>query len=102
MAEPKAELQGTTHSYVARVWYRDAATWFNLVSFSAIVLQEASVVTVIPEKYRPMTNMFVVVVNLWIRFQSSTRPVALSQGQTREVKSIPPAPPDPESTRSQP
>lgn len=81
-----------THTYVARAWYRDTATLFNLASFLALVLQESKIVNVIPERYHPAVVAIVTVLNIWIRFQSSTRPVSLSEGSTREVHSIDPRP----------
>jgi len=93
MAEvPQAEMQDTTHTYMARVWYRDTATLFNLASFVFLLLQDQTFLAGIPDAYRHMIDKAIVAFNLWIRFQSSTRPVALQQGQSREVHSIPPAP----------
>jgi hypothetical protein len=82
-------MEQLTHTYVARVWYRDTATIFNIVSFVVLVLQEGKVVDVIPERWHPMMVAVVTVLNVWIRFQSSTRPVALKQGTEVEVRSIP-------------
>ena len=93
MSDPQLEAPGATHTYIARAWYRDTATWFNLVSFCAVLLQETTFQQAIPERYHALMLAAITALNLWIRFQSSTRPVALSPGQPREVASIPPAAP---------
>lgn len=91
MADPQTELAGTTHTYMARVWYRDTATLFLLGSFVWFVIQDKSTVELlIPHQYHELVAKIVLIVALWIRFQSSTRPVALTAGTTREVHSIDP------------
>ncbi len=88
---PQTEETGTTHVYVARAWYRDTATWFLIGSFLWFVIQDqANIELLIPHKYHELVAKIVVLVGLWIRFQSSTRPVALHEGMTREVHSITP------------
>ena len=93
--DPQLEPAGTTHTYSARVWYKDTATLFNIASFLFILIQDQAFVATIPAKYHPIITEVLLVANIWIRFQSSTRPVALSQGQTVQVNSIPPAAPSP-------
>lgn len=83
----------TTHTYMARVWYRDTATLFNIASFLFILIQDQTFVATVPAKYHPFITEIILVANIWIRFQSSTRPVALSQGQSVQVQSIAPAAP---------
>lgn len=90
MADPKVESQDTTHIYVARVWYKDTATLFNIASFVYLLLQETEFTKLIPERWHGLTSAFIIAFNLWIRFQSSTRPVALTAGTTVEVHSIEP------------
>lgn len=87
------ELQevGTTHTYVARAWYRDTATLFLIGSFLWFLIQDQQNVEMfIPHKYHDLVAKLVVLIGLWIRFQSSTRPVGFREGATREVHSIPP------------
>lgn len=86
MADPQLDQ---THIYVARAWYRDTATWFNLASFLVLVLQEANVITIVPERFHPAMIAVVTLLNLLIRFQISTRPVALTEGTPVVVASIP-------------
>lgn len=81
-----------THTYVARAWYRDTATLFNLASFAFLLLQDQTLMAGVPDAWRHLADKLIVAGNLWIRFQSSTRPVALTEGATREVNSIPPKP----------
>lgn len=78
-----------TQIYVARGWYRDPATLFNLASFAFLLMGDASFMAGFPDSWRHAADKIIVAFNLWIRFQSSTRPVALSQGATREVYTIP-------------
>lgn len=88
---PQTEVEGTTHTYVARAWYRDTATWVMLGSFVWFVIQDQSNVELfIPHRYHELIAKAVLLVSLYLRFQSSTRPVAMSQGSVREVKSISP------------
>ncbi len=81
---------GETHVYVARVWYRDTATLFNLGSFLFLLLSDQSFMAGFPDQWQHRAEKLIVMLNLWIRFQSSTRPVALQQGTPREVNAIPP------------
>jgi len=84
------QASGETHTYVARVWYRDTATLFNMASFLFLVLQDETFMAGFPDRWQHFASKAIVLFNLWIRFQSSTRPVALQQGATREVHAIPP------------
>lgn len=79
-----------THTYVGRVWYRDTATLFNIASFVFLVISDDTFMQGLPDSWQYASTKLIVLFNLWIRFQSSTRPVGLSQGNTREVHSIPP------------
>lgn len=90
---PELEAPGTTHTYVAQVWWKDPATWFNIASALVLILSESSVVQIIPEQYHGLVGALVISLNILIRFQWTNRPVALQQGQTKEVKSLAPAPP---------
>lgn len=90
MADPQSETPGTTHTYVAIVWYKDWQTWFNILSVLGLLLQEKDIITVIPERYHAITTALVTAVNLILRFTITTRPVALSSGTSREVQSIQP------------
>lgn len=78
-----------TQLYVARGWYRDPATLFNIASFLFLVLSDGEFMKGLPDTVQHAATKFIVLFNLWIRFQSSTRPVALSQGTPREVYTIP-------------
>lgn len=80
---------GSTQTYVARAWYRDTATLFNLASFAFLVLSDDTFMQGLPESWQHASTKLIVLFNLWIRFQSSTRPVGLSAGTTREVHMIP-------------
>lgn len=90
MADPHPEPPTTTHTYVAIAWYKDWQTWFNILSVIALLLQESSIITIIPERYHGLSTALVTAVNVILRFATSTRPVALSSGVTREVATIPP------------
>ncbi len=93
MAEPSAEPVGTTHTYVARAWYRDTSTLFMLGSFLWFLVQDqANVELFVPHQYHDAVAKLVVAVSLFLRWKSATRPIALSAGVTREVNSIPPKP----------
>lgn len=80
---------GETQTYVARAWYRDTATMFNLLTFALLVLGDETFMKGLPDSWQHLATKVILVGNLWIRFQSSTRPVALSHGATREVYTIP-------------
>lgn len=90
MADPQPEPPATTHTYVAIAWYQDWQTWFNILSIVALVLQETSVVKIIPERFQPLSVALVTILNIVLRFKFVTRPVALTAGVTREVATIPP------------
>jgi len=84
------EQLGTTHTYIARAWYRDTAVWTHIASAIVLMLQETAVRDVIPQRYHPLTIAIIAVLNIIVRFQSSTRPVAMKEGTERQVFSIPP------------
>lgn len=78
-----------TQTYVARAWYRDPAVLVNLGSFVLFVLADETFMKGLPDSWQHVAIKIVLLGNLWIRFQSSTRPVGLSAGTTREVYTIP-------------
>lgn len=88
MSEPTA---APTHTYVARVWYKDTATLFNLFSFIMLLFGDQTFLTGLPDGLRHGLDKAIIAGNLWIRFHSSTRPVAFTEGATREVHAIAPA-----------
>lgn len=90
MADLQIQTPDTTHTYVARAWYRDTAMLFNIASFVFLLLQDQTFMAGLPDAWRHLFDKLIVAFNLWIRWQSSTRPVALVAGSTREVHSIPP------------
>ena len=81
---------GEMHTYVARAWYRDTATLFNIASFVFLVFSDGEFLKGLPDSWQHVATKFIVLFNLWIRFQSSTRPVGLQEGSTREVHAIAP------------
>lgn len=83
-------MQDTTHTYVARAWYRDATTWLNLVGLVVLILQDRDFADVVPERYHLLVAKIVLLLTLVLRYTSATRPIALTQGEMREVRSIPP------------
>lgn len=91
MEEPAPQDPGTTHVYVARAWYRDTATLYLIGSFLWFVIQDqANVELFVPHKYHDLVAKNTLLGALFIRWQSSTRPVALKEGTPREVRTIPP------------
>lgn len=93
MAEPELQEPGSTHVYVARAWYRDTATLFLIGSFLWFVIQDQSSVEMfIPHQYHEKIAKLVLLIAMFNRWKSSTRPVALKEGTPREVHSIPPRP----------
>ena len=90
---------GEMHTYVARAWYRDTATLFNLASFAFLVLSDETFMAGLPDSWKHISTKLIVLFNLWIRFQSSTRPVAMTEGATREVHAIAPKDTVSDSTR---
>ena len=81
-------LTAEKQTYVARGWYRDPATMFNIASFAFLVLSDGEFMKGLPDAWQHAATKLIVLFNLWIRFQSSTRPVGLSHGSTREVNTI--------------
>jgi hypothetical protein len=92
MAEqPQQQDAGATHTYVSRAWYRDTATLFLIGSFLWFVVQDRAMVEMfIPHEYHDHVAKVVLLIAMFIRFKSSTRPVGWRQGDTREVRSIAP------------
>ena len=80
------------HTYVARAWYRDAQTLTLIATFVFFAVQDREVLAMIPATWHPLIDKGIVLVLLFQRFKSATRPVGLTQGATREVYSIPPKP----------
>lgn len=91
MEVPTRQDEGSKHMYVARAWYRDGATLYLIVSFLWFIIQDrANVDLFIPHQYHEMVAKIVLLGALFLRWKSSTRPVALKDGTMREVNSIAP------------
>lgn len=88
--EPQPEMQDTTHTYVARAWYRDSQTWILIGGTLLLFLQDADFQQLVPERYHTLLAKVTLIVALVLRKTSATRPIAMTQGETREVRSIPP------------
>lgn len=93
MADPQNEMQGTTHTYVARPWYRDASTLVGIAGLLLLILQDRDFANLVPEVYHLLLAKAIVALTLILRYTSATRPIGFSAGATREVNSIPPAKP---------
>lgn len=87
---PQPEVQDTTHTYVARAWYRDASTLVGIVGIAALVIQDHDFQDLVPERFHTLLAKLTVALMLILRYTSATRPVAMQEGQTREVRSIAP------------
>jgi hypothetical protein len=93
MDAPAPEAKGTTHAYIARAWYRDPETWYLIGAFLYFVVQDqANVDLLFPASWHATISKLALLVALFLRWKSSTRPVALREGTIREVYSIPPRP----------
>jgi hypothetical protein len=92
MAEtPKAEAPGTTHTYVAKAWYKDGATWFLIGSIAFTLVQDDWFFqNVIPHAWHEWTSKAILTIALVIRITKTLRPVAMRDGVLVEVRSIPP------------
>jgi hypothetical protein len=92
MAEaPKTEEPGTTHTYLAKAWYKDSATWFLIGSIAYTVLQdEWFMATIIPHAWHEAASKIILTIALVIRITKTLRPVAMRDGVLVEVRSIPP------------
>lgn len=88
--DPQPEMQDTTHTYVARVWYRDSTTVVTIIGFVLLIVQDHDFAQIVPEKYHLLLAKVVLLLTLVLRYTSATRPVGLREGETREVRSIPP------------
>jgi len=87
---PQAEMQGTTHTYVGRAWYRDSQTLIMIAGLVLLVLQDNDFISLIPDRYHTLIAKIAIVIALVLRKTSATRPIGWTQGETREVRSIPP------------
>jgi uncharacterized membrane protein YcjF (UPF0283 family) len=91
MADPVPEVTGTTHTYIAKAWYKDSATLFLLASIAFQLVQDQWFVdNFIPHQYHEWIGKIILLVALVNRIALTKRPVALSDGTAVTVGSIAP------------
>jgi hypothetical protein len=78
-----------TQTYVAKVWYLDLQTWFNLVSLAVLLLSDKDFLSLIPDNYELLVAKLVIALNLVIRYVFTVRPIAMQHGTEVEVETIP-------------
>lgn len=79
-----------SHTYVAKAAWRDSAMWLNIISFAVAALELTQVTDMVPPQHQPKILLVVALLNLFVRFFLTRRPVALEHGTPVEVVSIPP------------
>lgn len=79
-----------THTYVARAWYRDSTTLVTIAGIVLLIIQDHDFAQIVPEAYHTLLAKVILGLTLILRYTSATRPIGMREGETREVRSIPP------------
>jgi hypothetical protein len=75
-------------TYVSKAWYRDEATWFNIISAILAFLELSDVTNFVGPERQGMLALVIAALNIIVRFFFSTRPVAMQSGTPVQVRKI--------------